>query len=367
MNPAHARSRFASVASGGYGGWIGVLAAVTGGLLRCGRTSTMRTSRWRISSSSSSAGRGRDARSDSRWRDSPSPRSTGTSCRRTAPSPSRSRTTGLSSSPFSRPASSSRSCSSGRGTKPMRRARRGCASRSSRRCRTTCARHRRAIKALAHDLAATGDERAELIEAEADRLTALVSDLLDFSRINSGTMPLFIEAERSGGPARRGLNRSPARRSGRTINVGLDPANPLLFGRFDFTNTLRVLVNLLDNALKYSAPDTVIDLSVKRDGPWLSFAVSIAGSAWPTRGAKRSSTRFTGQRVWRRTPKAPDWACRSPAPAPRSRGARWNTRRATAAEACLPFRVPGHRRRRGDATLRPDSRKNSLYRRRRFV
>lgn len=134
-----------------------------------------------------------------------------------------------------------------------------------------------AIKALAHDLAATGDERAELIEAEADRLTVLVSDLLDFSRINSGTMPLSIEANEAEDLVGAALQQVAAAASGRTINVGLDPANPLLFGRFDFANTLRVLVNLLDNALKYSAPDTVIDLSVKREGPWLSFVVLDRG------------------------------------------------------------------------------------------
>lgn len=134
-----------------------------------------------------------------------------------------------------------------------------------------------AIKALAHDLAAGGDERAEMIETEADRLTTLVGDLLDFSRINSGTMPLSIEPNEAEDLLGAALQQVAGAASGRTINVGLDPANPLLFGRFDFTHTLRILVNLIENALKYSTPDTAVDLSAKRDGPWLSFVVADRG------------------------------------------------------------------------------------------
>ncbi len=133
------------------------------------------------------------------------------------------------------------------------------------------------IKALAHDLAAGGDDRAEMIEAEADRLTTLVGDLLDYSRINSGTMPLAIEANEAEDLLGAALQQVTGAASGRTINVGLDPIHPLLFGRFDFTQTLRVLVNLIENAIKYSPSDTPIDLSAKRDGPWLSFGVADRG------------------------------------------------------------------------------------------
>jgi two-component system, OmpR family, sensor histidine kinase KdpD len=133
------------------------------------------------------------------------------------------------------------------------------------------------MKALAHDMASNGDERAELIEAEADRLTALVNDLLDFSRINSGSLRLSIEPNEAEDLLGAALQQVSGAAAGRTINVGLDPAHPLLFGRFDFTSTLRVVVNLLDNALKYSTPETAIDLSAKREGPWLSFTVADRG------------------------------------------------------------------------------------------
>jgi two-component system sensor histidine kinase KdpD len=134
------------------------------------------------------------------------------------------------------------------------------------------------IKALAHDLAATGDERAEAIEEEADRLTTLVGDLLDLSRLNSGAAMLALEANEAEDLLGAALQQVGGMANGRPINVKLDEGEPLLFGRFDFTQTLRVLVNLIENALKYSSKDTAIDLSVRREGPWLTFAVADRGA-----------------------------------------------------------------------------------------
>jgi two-component system sensor histidine kinase KdpD len=133
------------------------------------------------------------------------------------------------------------------------------------------------IKALAHDLAAGGDERAETIEEEADRLTILVDDLLDLSRMNSGVAALALEPNEAEDLLGAALQQVGGMANGRPINVKLDEGEPLLFGRFDFTQTLRVLVNLIENALKYSPPDTPVDVSVKREGQWLSFGVADRG------------------------------------------------------------------------------------------
>ena len=134
------------------------------------------------------------------------------------------------------------------------------------------------IKALAHDLAAAGDERAQTIEEEADRLTTLVGDLLDLSRLNSGATMLTLEPNEAEDLLGAALQQVGGMANGRPINVKLDEGEPLLFGRFDFTQTLRVLVNLIENALKYSPEDTAIDLSVRREGAWLTFGVADRGA-----------------------------------------------------------------------------------------
>jgi two-component system sensor histidine kinase KdpD len=137
------------------------------------------------------------------------------------------------------------------------------------------------IKALAHDIAAEGDDRALTIEEESDRLHALVADVLDLSRLTSGAAQLAIEPNEAEDLLGAALQRVSGASNGRQIRVELDERHPLLFGRFDFAQTLRVLVNLLDNALKYSPSAEAVVLAAKRDGPWLVFSVHDRGKGVP--------------------------------------------------------------------------------------
>jgi two-component system sensor histidine kinase KdpD len=133
------------------------------------------------------------------------------------------------------------------------------------------------IKALAHEMASGGDDRAVVIEEEADRLNRFVSDLLDLSRLNAGAEhmePELIAAEDVLGAA---LQRVSGTTKGRTINASLDPRETLLVGRFDFVHTLRALVNLIENATKYSPDYTPVDVSVRRDDNAIAFDVADRG------------------------------------------------------------------------------------------
>jgi two-component system sensor histidine kinase KdpD len=71
------------------------------------------------------------------------------------------------------------------------------------------------------------------------------------------------------------------RLDGRELRIQVMPGDPLLFGMFDFTQTLRVVVNLIDNAVKYSPAGTPVDLAARREGRWLVFAVSDRGPGVP--------------------------------------------------------------------------------------
>jgi two-component system, OmpR family, sensor histidine kinase KdpD len=139
-----------------------------------------------------------------------------------------------------------------------------------------------AIKALANEIAASGDGRAVTIEQEADRLNGFVENLLDMSRLQAGggsRPPVANEAEDLVGAA---LQRLGGRAAGRELRATiLAEGEAVLVGRFDFTDTLHALVNLIENALKYSAPTTAVDLTVYRDGPWLAFAVADRGPGIP--------------------------------------------------------------------------------------
>jgi two-component system, OmpR family, sensor histidine kinase KdpD len=133
------------------------------------------------------------------------------------------------------------------------------------------------IKALAHDIAEGGDERAITIEEEADRLNRFVVDLLDLSRLSGGALRVAPEINAAEDLLGVALQRVAGSSNGRALNVTLDPADSLLLGRFDFVHSLRVLVNLIENAIKYSPAGSAIDVSVHRAGEHLEFIVADRG------------------------------------------------------------------------------------------
>lgn len=137
------------------------------------------------------------------------------------------------------------------------------------------------IKALAQDAALRGDENAMVIEEQADRLSRLVTDLLDLSRIKGGTFRLNIEPNSAedviGAVARQFV--APARDA--RLVTPVDLSQPALFGMFDFVHTLRILSNLVENALRYAPAGTPVELTAARQGDRLHFAVADRGPGVP--------------------------------------------------------------------------------------
>ena len=133
---------------------------------------------------------------------------------------------------------------------------------------------------------ADAQDAAATIEAEADRLTRLVNDLLDLSRLQAGAMPvatdvvavddlLDIVIQRVAGALG-----DPAQ-GGRELIVVLPPNGALVLGRFDVGQTARAVVNLVENAHKYAPRGTPIELIVREapvpDGLALQIAVCDRG------------------------------------------------------------------------------------------
>ncbi|HEU0014648.1 MAG TPA: ATP-binding protein [Longimicrobium sp.] len=140
------------------------------------------------------------------------------------------------------------------------------------------------IKALAHEIAEQGDVRAADIEEEADRLNRFVADLLDLSRLNAGALPVSLDVVAAEDVVGATLQRVSGSAK-REIRVDLSP--DLLLGRMDFVHSLRVLVNLVENADKYAPPGTPVELSVRREGDRLTFVVADRGPGVPAEEAER--------------------------------------------------------------------------------
>jgi two-component system sensor histidine kinase KdpD len=100
------------------------------------------------------------------------------------------------------------------------------------------------------------------IDEETDRLTLMVSNLLDLSRIEGGALRPqkdWYDVDELIGDVR-------ARTAGRTemhpVTVAVEPDLPLL--RFDYVEIAQVLLNLVENAAKYTAPGTPITIGARR-------------------------------------------------------------------------------------------------------
>lgn len=115
----------------------------------------------------------------------------------------------------------------------------------------------------------------ETIQEEAERLNRFVGNLLDMTRLESGKLELrrdWAEAQDMIGAA---LARLSSISSAHTIEVEVAPDLPLL--RVDFVLMEQVLVNLLDNAGKFSEPSTTINIRARRQREQVLIEVTDQG------------------------------------------------------------------------------------------
>lgn len=132
------------------------------------------------------------------------------------------------------------------------------------------------IKALAHDIG-RGDDRARVIEEEADRLNRMVADLLDMSRLQTGFVRSAIELNAVDDLVGAVVQRVSGFLGERTLVVHLEDGGTLMIGRFDLSASLRILVNLIENACKYSIAPAPIELGAVRRGDWIEVSVADQG------------------------------------------------------------------------------------------
>ena len=132
------------------------------------------------------------------------------------------------------------------------------------------------IKALAHEIRLTdASANARTIEEEADRLDALVGDLLDLSRIQAGSVQVTPAVNTVDEVIGTALRRARGALSAHPVKVTLP--HELLIARFDLTQTVRVLVNLLENAAKYSPAASDIEISARREEAMVSIDIADHG------------------------------------------------------------------------------------------
>jgi len=144
------------------------------------------------------------------------------------------------------------------------------------------------IRATAAEIREDGHASAAIIEEEAERLNRLVTDLLDFSRIRAGALPVEAQLNTADDLIGAALDRVKGLVGvEERVDVRLPAEATLMVGRFDFVQSLRALVNLLENALVYSRPGSRVELELELDGDELVFAVRDRGPGVPEKELSR--------------------------------------------------------------------------------
>jgi len=147
-------------------------------------------------------------------------------------------------------------------------------------------------------VAATQDVLSK-INQQADRLTGLVNDLLDVSRIQAGKLELRLERCDLAALCRQAVEEQELS-SGRRISLSLPP-EPVCISA-DSERLGQVLNNLLTNALKYSDADRPVRLILTRQSQKAQIAVEDEGVGIPTDELSFIFDRFFRARTARNGP-----------------------------------------------------------------
>jgi two-component system phosphate regulon sensor histidine kinase PhoR len=128
------------------------------------------------------------------------------------------------------------------------------------------------------------------IDQQVDRLTVLVNELLDLSRIESGAIELKPETLDLRALVREAASLLRTRTEQDNITISCPTASVVIEG--DRLSLLRVITNLLDNAIKYSPPGGTIHVDAVDEGELAALSVRDEGPGIAEQDIPRVFERF---------------------------------------------------------------------------
>ncbi|MEN6406639.1 MAG: sensor histidine kinase KdpD [Thermoguttaceae bacterium] len=137
---------------------------------------------------------------------------------------------------------------------------------------------------------ATRRELSASILNESERLNRLVANLLDMTRLQAGA----LEIKKQWQPVEEVIGASLARtaRQLKDRSVSTDIAADLPFVPLDDLLIQQVLVNLLENAARYTPEGTPIEISARQEGQSIVVAVADRGPGLPSGDPNRLFEKF---------------------------------------------------------------------------
>ena len=137
---------------------------------------------------------------------------------------------------------------------------------------------------------ATRRELSETIVQEAQRLNRLVRNLLDMTRLEAGALRVKKEWQPLEEVVGSALNRMEDALAGREVRTELPPDLPLV--PLDAVLIEQVLVNLLENAVKYTPPGSPLEIGARKRPGGVEVIVADHGPGIPAGQEKRIFDKF---------------------------------------------------------------------------
>lgn len=137
------------------------------------------------------------------------------------------------------------------------------------------------------------EQRQSLINTareEAERLNRLVGNLLSMTRIESGAIKLYIEPGDIQDVIGTALEQLGKRIANRKIEIDVPEDFPLI--PMDFTLMVQVLVNVIENAVKYSPEYCAIEVSTSLENDHVHLVVADRGEGIPPEDLTRIFDKF---------------------------------------------------------------------------
>jgi two-component system, OmpR family, phosphate regulon sensor histidine kinase PhoR len=130
------------------------------------------------------------------------------------------------------------------------------------------------------------------METEVDALTQMATELLELSRIESGQVPLELKPVPVASLLVSAEERMRAQAERAGLSLRLLPAQDKLEVLADPPRLEQVLVNLIHNAIKFTPPGGMVDLTAQPDGDYVCFTVQDTGVGIPADELERIFERF---------------------------------------------------------------------------
>lgn len=138
----------------------------------------------------------------------------------------------------------------------------------------------------------TAEEFLRSIEGETERMIALVEDLLDLARLESGKLELRLAAVDVTELCRQAVLAQRGRAEVLGIHLLFSAPDMPIMITADRDKLYQVVVNLVDNALRHTPAGGSVTLSVEKNGGLVSVVVSDTGDGIPSTALPHIFERF---------------------------------------------------------------------------